>query len=105
MKNAELKVEMENQDSIFHFFQKLIALRKQSETMVYGEFKPVFTRDKNTLCYFRIGSGEKYYIEINLTNQDQKRPGPITGGHVLVAGNYVFKSPDPVETIRQLKAL
>ncbi len=82
------KIETENQDSIFHFFQKLIALRKQSETMVYGEFKPVFTRDKNVLCYFRIGSGEKYYIEINLTNQDQKRPGPITGGHVLVAGNY-----------------
>ena len=27
------------------------------------------------------------------------------GADVLVAGNYVFKSPDPVETIRQLKAL
>ena len=27
------------------------------------------------------------------------------GADVLVAGNYVFKSPDPVETIRQLKVL
>ena len=27
------------------------------------------------------------------------------GANVLVAGNYVFKSPDPVETIRQLKAI
>jgi len=27
------------------------------------------------------------------------------GADILVAGNYVFKSPDPVETIRQLKAL
>lgn len=27
------------------------------------------------------------------------------GVDVLVAGNYVFKSPDPVETIRQLKAI
>ncbi len=27
------------------------------------------------------------------------------GADVLVAGNYVFKSPDPVETIRQLKAI
>ena len=27
------------------------------------------------------------------------------GADVLVAGNYVFKSPDPVKTIRQLKAL
>lgn len=27
------------------------------------------------------------------------------GADVLVAGNYVFKSPDPIETIRQLKAI
>lgn len=27
------------------------------------------------------------------------------GADILVAGNYIFKSPDPIETIRQLKTL
>lgn len=82
------KVETADKDSIFNFFKTLIALRKQSEAMVYGEFRPVFQRDKNTFCYFRISSSEKFYIEINLTGEDQRRPGPLTGGHRLVAGNY-----------------
>ena len=27
------------------------------------------------------------------------------GANVLVAGNFVFKSPDPIQTIKDLKAL
>ncbi len=80
--------EMTNPDSVYSFFKNLIALRKGSEALVYGEFKPVFTRDENTFCYFRVGQGERYYIEMNLTANDQKRPGPLTAEHRLVAGNY-----------------
>lgn len=82
------KNEMENPDSVYHFFKTLIALRKSSDALVYGEFRPVFVRDKNIFCFFRIGGGEKYYIEINLTHDDQRRPGPLTAEHTLVAGNY-----------------
>lgn len=82
------KLEQENPHSVFRFYQQLIALRKQDDTLIYGEFHPVFQRDKNTLCYFRLGDNHKYYIEVNLTSDDQKHPGPITGGHKLVAGNY-----------------
>ncbi|NLW79216.1 MAG: alpha-glucosidase [Ruminococcaceae bacterium] len=80
--------EMANPDSVFSTFKKLIALRQGSGALVYGEFCPVFTRDKNTFCYFRIAPGEKYYVEINLTGQDQRRPGPLTAEHHLLSGNY-----------------
>ncbi|MGD9560313.1 MAG: alpha-glucosidase [Oscillospiraceae bacterium] len=82
------KTEMENPDSVFHFFKTLIAQRHQHSALVYGEFRPVFLRDKNTLCYFRLGAGEKFYVEVNLTGADQKRPGPLTAEHHLIAGNY-----------------
>lgn len=82
------KNEMENPDSVFHFFQSLIALRKEHDALVYGEYHPVFLRDKNTYCFFRLGSSEKFYIEVNLTGEDQRRPGPLTGEHRLMAGNY-----------------
>lgn len=81
------KAEQNNPDSVFHAFSNLIALRKESKTLVYGDFTPVFERDKNTLCYFRTGD-EKFYVEVNLTADDVKRPGPLTSGHQLVCGNY-----------------
>ena len=82
------KNEQENPDSIFNFFKELIALRKGSKALVYGDFLPVFTRERDTFCYFRAGGNEKYYVEINLTNDDRKRPGPLTAEHRLLAGNY-----------------
>lgn len=82
------KVQAENPDSALHFYKKMIALRKEHETLIYGEFHPVFVRDKNTFCYFRVGNGVKFYIEINLTSDDQKRPGPLTAAHRFLLGNY-----------------
>lgn len=81
------KAEQGNPDSVFHFFRKLIALRHNHHTLVYGDFSPVFLRDKNTFCYFRTGD-EKFYVEINLSADDTKRPGPLTAGHRLICGNY-----------------
>ena len=82
------KNEQDNPDSVFHFYRKIIALRHQHEALVYGDFNPVFPRDKNVFCYFRIGGGDKFYVEVNLTGQDQKRPGPLTAEHHLILGNY-----------------
>lgn len=80
--------QMDNPDSVLGFHKTLIALRRAHEALVYGEFSPVFLRDANTLCYFRTGGGEKFYVEINLTGDEQKRPGPLTAGHRLLAANY-----------------
>lgn len=82
------KTEKENPDSVYNFFRKIIALRHEHEALVYGDFSPVFMRDKDTFCYFRIGGGKKFYVEVNLTGEDQKRPGPLTPEHRLMAGNY-----------------
>ena len=38
-------------------------------------------------------------------NKETARPLLDAGADVLVAGSYVFKSSDPIETIRELKAL
>lgn len=85
-----INVENEQKDehSVLHFYQLLIETRKNSQALLYGDFKPVFINNKNVLCYFRIKDAEKYYIEINLTPEIAKRPGPLTGSHVLLASNY-----------------
>ncbi len=51
-------------------------------------------------------TGSKALIEIDGgVNQGNARPLLDAGADVLVAGNFVFSSPQPKEVIRQLKAL
>jgi len=51
-------------------------------------------------------TGSKALIEIDGgVNQRNARPLLDAGADVLVAGNFVFSSPQPKEVIRQLKAL
>ncbi len=80
--------QKDNPDSVLSFYKTLIALRKENEALIYGDLHPVFMRNSNTFCYFRSGGGQKFYVEINLTDDDQKRPGPLTSGHRLLAANY-----------------
>ena len=51
-------------------------------------------------------SGSKALIEVDGGVQGETAPRLVEAGvDVLVSGSYVFKSPTPEETIRQLKAL
>jgi ribulose-phosphate 3-epimerase len=51
-------------------------------------------------------SGSKALIEIDGgVNQQNAKPLLDAGADVLVAGNFVFSSPDPKKTIKELKAL
>lgn len=51
-----LEAEQNDEDSIFHFYKKMIALRKSKDyenTFVYGSFEPYKDEQKNLLAYIR----------------------------------------------------
>lgn len=81
-------VQMEDPNSVWGHYQKLIALRRQNECLIYGSFNPVFAKNKNVFCYFRILDGEKWYVEMNLTEKEIGRPGRILRTQHLVVSNY-----------------
>ena len=50
--------QLEDPDSVFHFYQKLIRLRKDpvyKETIVYGTLEPTFREQHNLMAYYRRG--------------------------------------------------
>lgn len=60
---TEVNVEDEqnNPQSVYHYYKKLIALRKDpayKETVVYGSFEPAMTGQSNLMAFYRR-SGEK----------------------------------------------
>ncbi len=67
-----VKNQLEDPNSILNFTKDLIALRKEDETLVYGDFLNV-DKDKDILSYYRLGEKSSYYIEINLLSTNKKR--------------------------------
>ncbi|MDL2219206.1 alpha-glucosidase [Ruminococcaceae bacterium OttesenSCG-928-O06] len=81
-------VQMEDANSVWSHYQKLIALRKKARALIYGSFNAVFLRNSKTFCYFRILEGEKWYVEMNLTGKEVVRPGRILRSQRLALSNY-----------------
>ena len=59
---------LEDPDSIFYTYQKLIALRKQNDWIVYGDYQLLPT-SKNIFAYLRKYKGKKYLIVVNFSDE------------------------------------
>lgn len=80
--------QMDDASSVWNHYRQLIALRRRSPGLVYGTFNPVFVKNRRVFCYFRILEGEKWYVEINLTEREVPRPGRILASQKLALSNY-----------------
>lgn len=63
------KEQMEREDSVFHYYQKLIALRKQMELIVYGDFRAICREDEQIFAYIRTLGSEKLLTVCNFSDQ------------------------------------
>lgn len=89
------KDQENDQDSVLHFYKKLIALRKDpsyKETIVYGTLEPFLKEKHNLMAYYR--KGEKTLLVIgNYQNQPQDVTLPAAWKKVLL-NNYAFLTAD-----------
>lgn len=67
--NAE--AEMAEEDSVYHYYKKLIRLRKENEIMVQGRFVPLLEEDDHIYAYERLWEGEKIVVACNFTKEVQ----------------------------------
>jgi oligo-1,6-glucosidase len=54
--------EEEDKESILWFYRNCLALRKGSETLIYGDYTEYFPKDKNIFMYERSLGKESYLI-------------------------------------------
>ena len=73
-------------DSVYEFYRRLIALRKNkewAETVVYGETVPYLEEQKNLMAYFRKGD-KTLLVAGNFQNEAQNMTLPAPIGQVLI---------------------
>ncbi|MCM3121731.1 MULTISPECIES: alpha-glucosidase [unclassified Mesobacillus] len=67
--NARQAVADEN--SIYHYYRKLIQLRKEQQIIVHGRYDILLPEDENIYVYTRTLSSQKLLVILNFTGEEQ----------------------------------
>lgn len=83
------KKQMEDPDSVFHYYQKLIRLRKEKDVIVYGSYDLLLPEDRAIYAYTRTLGEEKLLVVCNFYQEpvEMEIPEEFLGGHYLIS-NY-----------------
>ncbi len=65
--DINVEESLEDKDSIFYYYQKLIQLRKQYKIMIYGDFQSLQENDRQIFSYLREYQGEKLLVVVNMS--------------------------------------
>ena len=60
---------LQDKDSIFYHYKKLINIRKHNDTIIYGDYKLLLPEDKNVFAYSRKLNGDKIVVVCNFYNK------------------------------------
>jgi len=97
--NAEAQLDDEN--SIYNYYKKLIALRKKHEIIVYGEYTLILEDNEDIYAYTRRLKEETLLVICNFSHNLTKfaLPNSIKYTHKkLLISNYIIES-DTIEKI------
>ncbi|MBQ9438262.1 MAG: glucohydrolase, partial [Lachnospiraceae bacterium] len=83
--NAER--DLKDGSSLFHHYQKLIALRKNpayKDTFVYGKLTPYLEEEENLMAYIREGENQQICVLANFDRKQRKVFLPSDAKQVLL---------------------
>ena len=61
---------LQDKDSIFYHYKKLIDIRKHNDTIIYGDYKLLLPEDKNVFAYSRKLNGDKIVVVCNFYDKE-----------------------------------
>jgi oligo-1,6-glucosidase len=66
------KIQVDDPDSVFSYYKKLIALRKNYEIIVYGTYQLLLAEDENLYVYTRTLGEKTLLVLCNFSEEEQK---------------------------------
>ena len=83
------KLSLENKDSIFHYYQKLIEFRKGNEIIRDGKYIDLLPSNNDVYAYKRLLNDKEVIIISNFKNKEVNNPlNEVIKDHILVLSNY-----------------
>lgn len=83
--------QLKDEDSVLHFYKKLIALRKSEayrEMLIFGRFVPAFEADEDVFAFYRESeSGDRVFIAANFGKEEKTFKLPKKSYTVLLTND------------------
>lgn len=95
-----VKNALENRDSIYYFYKRLIDLRKNSEysdVLVYGKYQPVLEEHESIIAYLRVLDGKRVLVLANFKGIKTEIKLNITIKKHIISNDD--KTPDCLDTL------
>lgn len=90
-KTINAEESLNDKDSIFYYYRKLIDLRHKYEIIVYGTYDEFFHDDSHLFVYTRSLGSQKLFVALNFSKETPHLPipdGPYLSGAKLLISNY-----------------
>ena len=86
-KKINLESQKNDPDSVYQYYRRLLALRKDpayAETIVYGDFLPVFENQDRVMAYYRKSADQTLLVIGNYKTQQQTLTLPSKLKHIVL---------------------
>ena len=100
------KDQVNREDSVFKYYQKLISLRHNSDLIVYGTYDLLLDDDKDIYAYTRTLGNDKLIVYCNFSEntREVELPEEFTAGKILIS-NYNDATVSKKITLRPYEAI
>jgi len=87
-KEINVTKALEDDNSIFYTYQKLIRIRKENPIVVWGDYRLVTDTAEEVFAYEREYEGKKWLVVANFSDKEQNFSYKIGGANKVVIKNY-----------------
>ncbi|RPK10741.1 glycoside hydrolase family 13 protein [Priestia endophytica] len=101
-KNINVEKALHDPHSLYHYYKKLIDLRKEKEVLVYGDYHLILEEDDKIYAYIRTLEEEKVLVMVNLFKECAyfHLPSEYQGSaYQLLLSNYDIKEEQNINHI------
>ena len=100
------KDQVNREDSVFKYYQKLISLRHNSDLIVYGTYDLLLADDPDIYAYTRTLDDDKLIVYCNFSDntREVELPEEFTNGKILIS-NYNDATVNTKITLRPYEAI
>ena len=78
-----------DENSVLHYYKKLIAMRKQDKAFVYGTYTDMLPKDRNVMAYLRESQYGTLAVAANFANKTVTVKLPPLKDYKAILCNYV----------------
>ncbi len=99
-KEINAKLAVQDPHSIYHYYRKIIALRKKHPIIVYGDYELILPEHESIFAYTRTYEGEKVLVITNFSSDEVQITLPANVPSVeLLISNYDVEKTEEISTI------